>query len=558
MTTPSPLRVSPVLLDTPAGVWHLARTTSDSDGMSAMLQTNAGRGPRHTVYFHAQGDMWEVEERLGFALPAAIRKALRRAAPQQVAPSLDHEVFTDTFLPFAMPQGDYRPRRASRVTIAGQTPTKYGRLLHADSPLRRWEHDTCRIDIVADPGMSSGHPSRALGYRLWQDDHVVFAGGGARIPASFDATSDAALREIAQYALLRRPGTARQRALLDQQRPALAAALAPPTEPYPHGTHVLVRHAHLPGTVAGTVVGHVSSRTGTADYVWRPDVFDLPGHPYAHQPEQTLRSPAALVEPSLGARGIEVAGPDAQVVLTYGARIRTIDHPDIDTGTVLRAFMDDNSTIHYEIRPDDNHTTIRLPKKDVEALAGTAWPTVDAVLTARSQTDVPVTDREAIVALREIAVTYTNARGAIIPYLLREPSLDNLLDPGSPDFLPVLDTAPSPQDLPRPQVHSDVHTIHVLDPDHGLFAIPRPLLEAALTTPPERLAALLHDLADLHLTGRESPVTLASLTVTWLPDLVTAPPRPDEPGSPTVAPAVPDDAVPFDPGAAEPALDPDL
>ncbi len=262
MTMPTSQHVAPVLLDTPAGTWHLARTTSDSDDISAVLQTNAGRGPRHTVYFHAQGDPWEVEERLGFALPAAIREALRRAAPQQVTPSPDREVFTDTFLPFAMPQGDYRPRRASRVTIAGQTRTTYGRLLHADPPLRRWEHDTSRIDIVTDSAISSGHiPSRRLGYRLWQDDHVVFASGGIRIPASFDPTSDAALREIAQHALARRPDTARQRAFLDQRRPALA----PPTEPYPHGTHVLARHAHLPGTVAGKVVGHVSDRTAPSD-----------------------------------------------------------------------------------------------------------------------------------------------------------------------------------------------------------------------------------------------------------------------------------------------------
>ncbi|MCM3921133.1 hypothetical protein ND748_05500 [Frankia sp. AiPs1] len=501
------------------------------------------------MVYGVQDAFWSVEQQLGFAIPDAAWRALLRAAPTRATPEAD-------LLPLDLPVEVYTPTRASRVRIAGEPATTYGRLLHADPPARRWEHGPFRIEILADSalGLPGGPVGSYVSYRLWHDGRVVFARAGVPLTAA-DPFSDDALREIAAHPALAeqadRTPTIRQRDFLAREHPALISALAPPPPLYPPGTRVHVRGMISSTTAAGVILGVVFDRGGVAHYTWRPDVYDLPGHPrQARRPDHVLVSPFDHVSPSLEEPDTAVDGPDGPALLTYGARVRSIDHPDLDTGTVLRLLLEDDGPI-YEIRPDGAAgSTIHLPIDDVVPLAGTAWPTVDAVIDARDSDEVPLVPSEAIVTLREMTIAVDTPHGALLynpPTVV--PSLDQTLDPDSPN----LTAAPSfhlqsssDSQFRQPVFTINNETVYIIDAHHGALEVPNDVMAAAIAYPPAALARLAADLPDLHLDGAEAGLTVAALVAVHIPDLpAPPPPQQTQPPDPPIAPS-PDPGMDFD------------
>ncbi len=531
--------VVPVVLDAPGGQWHLYRASPSADRVFAEFRATA---EGDAMVYGVQDDFWSVEQQLGFVLPDAAWMALHRAAPLRATPETD-------LLPLDLPVEVYTPTRANRVHIAGEPATTYGRLLHADPPSRRWDHGPFRVEILADsaPGLPDGPAGSYAAYRLWHDGRIVFA--GANLPlTTAEPFSDDALREIAAHPALTdqtgRTPTIRQRDFLAREHMALISALAPPPPLYPPGTRVHVRATTRSVTAAGVILGVVLDRDGVAHYTWRPDVYDLPGHPrQARRPNHALVAPFDHVSPSLEEPDTAVDGPNGPALLTYGARVRSIDHPDLDTGTVLRLLLSDDTPV-YEIRPDGAaSSTIRLPIDDVVPLAGTAWPTVDAVLDARDSDDVPLVPDEAIVTLREMTVAVNTPLGVALHYPPQKvPSLDQTLDPDSPDLaasppFPLHASTDGPFRQPVLTITTD--TVHIIAAHHGALEVPNEAMAAAMAYPPATLARLAADLPELHLDGAEADLTLAALVALHLPDLPDPPPlQQTQPPDPPIAPGL--------------------
>ncbi len=525
---------APVIVEAPGGQWHLFR---HADITVATVEFRFSGSAR--VAYRQQATFSALEQQLGFAIPEVIMSALLDAAPtaprepQYLAPGFPIEAHT--------------PTRASRVTIEGQQPTTYGRLLHAEPPLRHWEHGPFRIEILAAgiPSSPGEHGGSHVYYRLWHEGQIVFA--GARLPlTAADPLSDDALREIAVHPALTGQTTdtltARQRDFLADAHAELTSALALPPPLFPPGTRVRVSDMSSSLTARGTILGIVFNRDGVAHYSWRPDIYDLPGHPrQQRRPLRSLVSPLHHAAPSLEPADTGVDGPDGLIALTYGARIRAIDHPHVDTGTVLRLRLDGAKPM-YDIRPDlPGNLTVHLPADDVIALAGTAWPTIDAVLEARDQDHVPLVAGEAIVTLREMTIVVADAAGIHTLQPMNIPSLDQIFDPDSPDLSPAPSLNPrSSADgtVHRPLLTVGVDTVQVIDAHHGALDVPNRAVAAALAYPPASLARMAANLPGVQLNGTEVALTVAALVAHHHPDLPDPqtptphpdPPPPDPPG----------------------------
>ncbi len=559
---PAPSPVSPtVIIETLAGAWHLHRVSPDSDQIAAVLQLAGWQDdPRPTIIGTA-GSRWSLEESLGFALPMQAGDALLRAAGEDLFDPFEHatRAMTSGALSGLLPARTYLPRPGTPVAVAGQPGTTYGRLRHDDPLLRTWQDRSFRIDIIA--ATPNPHDNQIqIFYRLWHDDAIVCAGDGPVLEGSVDPTSDAAVRAVARHALTRLshgPHTGHQHVFWAEHRNALVTALAAPAAPYPAGTRILVRDPLLPTVTLGIVLDHAYDDAGTLSYTWWPDVYNLPGHPHADMKHiDALSAACDLVEPTLQAPAAGVAGASAtQVILTYGARVRTIDDHRFTTGTVLRAFTSPG-TLTYEIQPDTVDDRYRLPAENVVPLAGTAWTTVGHVLEARRAANLPLVDGEIIHTLRHLAPVTSGPAGPVCPVTLYRPSLDELLDPDSLDFQSARPDFPFLAGDPRrPRIHADTGTgtVHVVDTFHGHFEVPLSHLHEVLTRYRQALPHLLVNQVDLRLHGQESPATLAALAVVRLPDLL-AEPQPST-DLPQIFPLPPPIDLP-DPGTTD--LDPEL
>ncbi|WP_157902515.1 hypothetical protein [Frankia sp. KB5] len=325
-------------------------------------------------------------------------------------------------------------------------------------------------------------------YRVWVDGRIILAGDDLDL-TTVDPLSDDALRRLAGQLLswerAPRGYTARQITFLQDDLAALQTALAIPVPPYPPGTRIRA-HGVTDGTTSlGTTITTARDNTGNLHYVWRPDVYDLPGHPYRHHHiDHTLTSPERLVEPTLEGPDTAVDGPNAPAVLTYGGRIRA---------------------------------------HEVEPIAGSAWPTIDSLLAARTAAHLPLADEELLVALRELTTT---TRGPLGPAVNRPArpihSFDVTLDPHSPE-LPASafdwfrrDAATRPAFL---TVTGD--TVRILDAAHGFIDVRAAALQEALRRSDADLATLLARHSTVVLDGAESQLTKAALAAAHVPDITT-------------------------------------
>jgi len=536
-------------METAGGFWRLFREPSPDGQVVAVYQPVSADTVDAAPQGHLRGSTWQVEEKLGFPLPGDVHGALEEGG---AAASLDWLGPGERPLVSAgPPPGDPAmtvPRRYHLVHTPHADPQTYGRLLHASSPWRSWENGRFRLDILDTTvdGGPSGTFTLHASYRIWVDGRVLFAGDDLDV-TSTDPTSDDALRRLAQQPLtvdrVARGYTARQIEYLQHDAADLAAALTPATAPYPVGTRIRAHGMQDGPSALGTVVTTVRNTAGQLCYLWRPDVYDLPGHPYQQRHiDHTLISPHHLVEPTLEGPDTAVDGSAGAVILTYGGRIRTIDHPHVDTGTVLRAIVGKDDVV-YDVVPDGATITVQIPAKDVEPITGTAWPTIQSILAARAALTIPLANEEIIVALRELTTTTRTPQGPVVDTPARPlHSFDVTLDPYSPEAPPPTFDLFRPDSASRPAfVVDNGDPVRIMDSTHGFLDVDKRMLEAALQRPTADLTARLAGHPNITLDGSESHLTIAALAATYLPDLTTTADGPGPPPSPAADPDPPFD-----------------
>ncbi|WP_322779377.1 hypothetical protein [Frankia sp. Cas4] len=541
---------SPVKLITDGGWWRITHHpttgiyTADAfprtgNWFATNTSTNPNTAPNPLLRVHAV-TAWQLEEKLGFALPAAAHEILRELAvahqpyPDPTAASTD-----DPVVPVGL-----RPSRASRVDLAGERADTYGRLLHAAAPPRTWTDGRFQIDIVdAVPVRVADQTRYQLGYRIWHDQSIVIAADDITMPITGDPRTDDTLRAIVDLTIHAKYDdlTPRQRDILDEHGETLTAALDPPDAPYPTGSRVTIDAADGQAPTTGIITGTVTAPDGAIiDYLWRPDLAALPGHPWQAHPDRVMASPAHRVQATLAPADTGLTRPSRPAVLSFGARIRTIDDPAFTAGTILRAFRTDsadnpnnpdNATV-YEIQPDDpDLPPARLPATDVIPIAGTAWPDLNSLLDARDRARIPLHDGEILTTIRESTNVAVGLSGPIAVYPLRRAtSRDPVLDPAAldrdvagyrtPPYGPR--TGDSPVAI---EPHGGITRIR--DPRHGILDIPTDLFTTARTWPAPALAvAAAHRRPRYFLEGDESPITLAALVCAHSPDLLHHPDTP--------------------------------
>lgn len=469
---------APVRITVPSGWWRFL-PTREADGAGSvtaqLVRWNADNASADLVVTAVRRTVWDLEQTLGFRLPATVEGLLHHGQPRD-----------DLVLPW--PDGGWRaaqgqllvdvgldpadqPWRASWVN-AGGFQTTYGRRMHSDRPLRSWQHEPYMVEIVGayrDNPVLDSEPLQ-LTYRICLGDRVVFAGDDVTIPSELAGGSDDAVREVIRQALDRprdpRDLTYVQQSFLDVQRERLALRTLGLAPPYSPGSRVRV---DLQGGMAatGVVRGPVVRNGRTTGYLWRPDVADLPGHPGYRNPDYLRYAEGTRVRDTLAAKDTAIEGQGGPVVLTFGATVASVDDPRFDRGRVLRA-VDDDGLLVYDVEPDNNRgASYRLDVDDVIPLSGTAWPTVDRLLEARAAAGVALVPGEILVTLREIAMMPYSGRmvpAALVRQELHSP--DRLLDPdtpsaavdvvpadGLPGHLPALDpfgtAEPPPPSLPE-------------------------------------------------------------------------------------------------------------
>jgi len=406
-----------VRIGTPSGTWELGwdpaagafyarHHTADTAAAGTWLGSEPAAVP----------STGELEQQLGFPLPADVRGHLhadQQARPPRTARAL-RLLQTGDGPPG--PPASARPTPDSPVHLPGRPPTTYRQALQAAPPLRVWEQDGYRVEILtADPypDPDTGTTRNTVTYRLSQHGRVVFSGDDIDCPGHHDPAADDAVRAVVD--LLTRPNapsvTPTQRAFLDTDAAGLAALVRAPEPPYPPGTRIAVTAPGRPATT-GVVAEPITDADGNPTaYAWRPDTADLPGHPWHGRPQHTLVSPPEQVTPTLAAPDLGLAGWTPDRPLGYRTRVEVLD-PDGEhrPGQVLRAVRSDNG-LGYDIRPDPPAEPERLPASRVEPVAGTAWPSIGHLIDARAADGVPLQADEILAAGAELAYVVAGANG---------------------------------------------------------------------------------------------------------------------------------------------------
>jgi hypothetical protein len=521
MVSPTPDPSPPVVMYASDAVWEMTRV-SDGDPplIVAELHLMTGNMNPTPAAHRVVATRWRLEEHLGFALPEGIYQTLLQT-PGRVGA----EKAPVASPPSGPAQAQWRPTRASPVLLADGRFTTYGRLRHEDSPARVWEHAGYRIEIVKY-AYSRVELFRQVSFRLWYDSAVMLADQAI---VTVDLDDDDLLRDIVEMAMAVRPTedlTTRQQEFITSHGQSLRKILAPPAAPYPAGTRVSLfgQDGGAP-VVTAVVVDTMVDETGARWYGVRPEVSRLPGHPLRRHPDSFLVFSEDDITPTLRppSTGIEA-------VLSYGARVRTIDHPTVAMGTVLRAFSADEDPL-YEIQPDNSATPpITLSARDIQPLAGTLWQTIDALVGARAAAELPLQPKEILVSLDNFAVVKEGPAG---PVVHRGPGLRER-DPMFGEIWASSSVLTEPPGATSEAYLELGEAIVVHDPVHVFLAAPAPLFGAALRRSPEELAGMVNAVPGIEVTGTEPFATLAALAAMHSPRTLDPawPPNPTQPEPP--------------------------
>lgn len=510
----------PLCVQVPAGWWRifpLAGAGERAREYVAQLVTGPD-GPvwgGRPVFTARQPTLWRLEESLGWALPLAGHATLQ-AAPawtttsrQQVrrpgAPRTRGGMPPRSG-PLALPDSgrrlEYRPWRASLVLRAHHPPATYGRLRHGEGPTPRWDwHETSVEVVAAEPvAVTAGGGGHRLAYRLSHRGQVVFAGEGVPLARGHQPRSTEAIRAVVTAVTTGRgadPLLEGQRSYLEVCGPALAAAARPVGHPYPWGTRIAVSTGGGARWTTGTVLGTAGGRGGRLEYLWRPDVADLPGHPWRQHRGLVLRAGVREVTVSLDRPDVHTVTPHGEdAVLATGALVATIDDPRFAVGTVLRAYAGDGGpTPRYEIQPHDAPTgPVVLGATDVTGRAGTAWPTVADLLLARAAAGLDLRPFELIMTVRDYALAADSPHGPHLAITAGSGAVDAALDPDR--HADSVDVAARPGRPPTAALgvipisgFDGVCRLH--HPLFGPIAVDGQLLARALAADPGQLAAVL-------------------------------------------------------------------
>ncbi|CUU56589.1 hypothetical protein Ga0074812_108117 [Parafrankia irregularis] len=515
-----------VEIQVPAGGWRFRRSPGNTGRITAELVIRGENPADRISVYGAESTPWGIETQLGFPIPATVREALRLIPPAATNPGLR----ISAPAPW-IGASDYQPTRASMVHLPDTFNVfTYGTLLHIKPPIRTWEEGPYRIDVVGTELTFENRdsPTLQVAYRIWHDQRVVFASGDLPVPIGSGIQADATLRSIADHALTAGTGrepTDLQREFLAKHSAELRSVLTPPTAPYPIGTRVKVRGLAGATPASGIITDAIVDDDGSLHYGWRPDVARLPGHPMGQHLDQQLVAPAQNVQPTLHSPDAGLSSTQEAEVLVYGARVRAIDDPRFATGTVLRAILKPGGQPTYDIQPDQSsYAPIRIHAADVEPIAGTAWPTLQALLDARADAGISLESGELLITLREATFVRDGPTGPLPAFPPQEwPSQDPILDPESPDIpisAPPHRGHPTPTPAPRIVIEDDYTRVY--DPRHELLIAHKQPFEIAISQPREKLVELLNTLPDLHLGGDESLVTLAALAAQHMPDEVNS------------------------------------
>ncbi|MCM3920291.1 hypothetical protein ND748_01125 [Frankia sp. AiPs1] len=548
MDPSSPDHPFAVFIEVHAASWRFTRASPSEPHILAaeLIHPSAMSGDLFVAH-RAVASRRRLEEQLGFVFPEQAMEALG-AIPLRATSSWGASSPEAGWVH----QTRYQPWRASTVHIGAQPPVSYGRLLHDTPPLRTWENGPHRVDIIAitPTRTGSGDPANAVSFRLWHGGQVLVA-DDAVLPATLTLDDDT-LRLLADYAVHGRPRsmlTSRQQTLLDAHGGDLLDVLTIPPEPYPVGTRVTLLSDQGDLRTTGVVVDSIGD---PPRYCVRPDVASLPGHPLANHPDAFLIFSALTARATLRPQDTGIEPADV-AVLGYGARVRAVDDPHFETGTVLRAIAVENAGLFYDVQPDGSHPLVRIPEGDVVPLAGTAWQTLDALVEARTEAGIPLEVGEVLVSLDEFTVVESGPAG---PQVCRPgygiPALDPMFGrawaPGpSTDGLPDHDLEPS-TGAPYLEVGEDI-VVH--DPVHGFLAVAPPLFDAALRLDAETLTRLVNEVPGIEVTGIEAPATLAALAATYRHDVLMEK-GPNGPDRYEDCPTEPADGLPHDLPAAIP------
>ncbi|OHV57984.1 hypothetical protein [Pseudofrankia sp. BMG5.36] len=563
----------PLCIQVPAGWWRIFPLVSGGEATReyvAQLVTDPV-GPRwggRPAFMTRQPTLWRLEEALGWALPLAGHVTLQaaapwattgrqRARPPAAASSTVLPPAASVSLPEAGSRSDCRPWRASLVLRAHHAPATYGRLRHGEGPTRRWDHGPTSVEIVrAGPVPTTvGGGGYLLSYRVSHRGEVVFAGDDAPLAPGWQPYSTEVIRAVVTTVTTVTTGhpsgrpSDRQRQFLTAHGPALAAAARPMSHPYPPGTRIAAvvdaDGAYTTGTVLATAA---ADRDGDRlDYLWRPDVADLPGHPWRHHPRLALRASVREVTATLDTADANTDTPDGEdAVMATGAVVATLDDPRFAVGTVLRTFAGDGPTPCYEIQPHDAPSgPVLLGATDVTPLAGTAWRTTTDLLLARAVADLDLRPFELIIAVRDYALAAEGPHGPHLAVVSELDTVDTALDPtGRVDPvdvppLPGQPAAPTPGVIP---ISASGGVCRLAHPTHGLITVDEHALAAALAARPDQLAAILERHPWLPA-GPHPPLVAAYLAAKHAPaalDALTHPPHPTGPGPDSPATGPPD------------------
>jgi hypothetical protein len=518
---------APVVIVGAAGHWELHHGPSM---YRAEFHPRGSHRARPAPWAASAVVSWELEGLIGVALPPPVHAYLDRVTTSEER---------GWFAPDGPPPAAARPARPDTITV-GEWRGSYGRLLHASPVEESWAEGPYRVDLVGAVGVLDGQAY--LAHRVWHHGRVVHASTGLLVPLDMpvhlgDTLTAAVAGAVARAISHPDDWLPAEQAWLADDGLRLLSHLASTGPPYLPGRRIVVEVGDYREPAGGVVVDLLSRPDGTVTgYRWRPDAYNLPGHPYRDQPARVLFSPAEHVHTDL----FVPDEPDAR--LAYGARITTIDHPTVRSGTVLRGVCHRDGTLSYEIEPDGPvGGTVWLHENDVEVVTGAAWPTVSALLAARRAAGgPPLTENEQIVTVRETATVRRGPAGALA--LEKPMSLDTtdpLIDPAASvpaTLFQVPPTAPAAAGL---MLEEPAGGPLLFDPDRGALAVPTGPFAAALHRSADDLRRLLAghrpDLATAEgatADGADPTAAhrlLAAIAAVEIPDRLTALPDPQPP-----------------------------
>jgi hypothetical protein len=432
---------------TPTGVWELSWSGREAAFNARHLDTGDGPGGGVVTSLSRLKiqSLGRLEEHLGFALPHRVRTylaSIRASDP----PRASHPPPSGRTPPAI--GLDLRPAPFSLVTVPGKSPIGYQAALSEHPPIHHWSSGDagrrCVVEILDAARTARGaatagaQPETSCGlltYRVSLNGVVVFSDDDIETPAHALPEADETIREVVTLLTWIDPDiplTPRQVAFVDEYGELLRAQVAEPSAPYPTGTRVRVTDGDRETT--GVVVEAISSdRPAPSDdapspavaYAWRPDISELPGHPWATSPQHTLVSTAEAVTPTLATPAHGLPALDEHMPLAYRAEVCfAADHGLAIPAMVLRARVSSAGLVSYDVRsidaprPGQRRPELQVPEHDIVPVRGTAWPSIRALAEARAADDVPLQAGELLSAAGQVARVDATPDGITITRVL--------------------------------------------------------------------------------------------------------------------------------------------